>query len=117
MIVDVKMNLIDLLPPDQLVAAQRVYQLDWSNTWDVNAGVTLWNLKHPLAKTVMKKWKYLSQYGDKANLNNHLLEILSKNDDQQVSPRCFFHRSPYLFCFSDEFSNIPKVFANNTVAI
>lgn len=86
-----KMNLIDLLPPDQLVAAQRTFPFDWRHTWDVNAGVTLWNLKHSLATTVIKKWKHLSQYGHKADLNDHLLDILSKNDDQYVSTRCLFH--------------------------
>ena len=91
MIVDVNMNLIDLLPPDQLVAAQRTFPFDWRHTWDVNAGVTLWNLKHSLATTVTREWKHLSQYGHKADLNDHLLDILSKNDDQYVSSRCLFH--------------------------
>ena len=86
LIVNESTNLIDLIPPNQLLAAQRVYRFDWRNSWDINAGVTLWNLKHPLANTVMKRWKRLAQFGDEnQDSSSHRLEILSKNDDQYVS--------------------------------
>lgn len=85
MIVEKDVNWTNILPSDQLVAAQRVWKYDWKNTWDINAGVTLWNLHHPDATRVLDKWQRLSQYGDseKGDSNlDHRETILTKNDDQ-----------------------------------
>lgn len=80
MIVNMDIDLTSLVPDHKLMAAQRVWKYDWKNTWDVNAGVTIWNLRHPLAESVTKRWKSLSLYGDEDE--NHLETILAKNDDQ-----------------------------------
>jgi hypothetical protein len=57
-----------------LVAAHRVWKHDWHNTWDINAGVTLWNLHHPMAQSVADTWQHLSQH--------HPRQVLRQNDDQ-----------------------------------
>jgi hypothetical protein len=83
MIVNVEIDMPSLLKDDNLLAAQRVWKYDWQNTWDINAGVTLWNLRHPLASTVVQRWKHLSLYGSASDTPNHHQEdILKKNDDQ-----------------------------------
>ena len=42
-------------PEDILLVAQRVSGND--NSWDVNAGVMLWNLKHTLVRKVLSNWE------------------------------------------------------------
>ncbi|CAJ1960712.1 unnamed protein product [Cylindrotheca closterium] len=78
----------ELLPSNQLLAAQRVMRYDSSNAWDINAGVTLWNLHHPDFYSLVQRWKSMSQFGSmepdppKDKLRVHLENILTKNDDQ-----------------------------------
>lgn len=83
----------ELLPSQQMLAAQRVMRYDLSNTWDVNAGVTLWNLHHADFEELVKRWKQLSLFGtdvvdggknppSEQELKQHLETILTKNDDQ-----------------------------------
>ena len=59
---------------DYMLAAYRVWWHDWTSTWDVNAGITLWNLRHPLTQHVADEWW-------KSSLD-HPRDILLKNDDQ-----------------------------------
>ena len=59
---------------DYMLAAYRVWWHDWTCTWDVNAGITLWNLRHPLTQHVADEWL-------KSSLD-HPRDILLKNDDQ-----------------------------------
>jgi hypothetical protein len=85
MIVDLD-NIVEwskILPSDQLLAAQRVWKYDWKNSWDINAGVTLWNLHHPEVETVLNRWTLLSQHGsENGSSRDHRETILTKNDDQ-----------------------------------
>ena len=88
----------ELLPPNQLLAAQRVMRYDLSNTWDVNAGVTLWNLHHVDFEKLVRRWKRLSQFGtagkndpSKQELKQHLKTILTKNDDQYFLQTALLH--------------------------
>eukprot|EP00980_Cylindrotheca_fusiformis_P024586 scaffold12118_cov138-Cylindrotheca_fusiformis.AAC.3 len=83
MIVDFDVAWSKILPSHQLLAAQRVWRYDWKNTWDINAGITLWNLHHPDLETVLQRWKLLSQHGGSLQSSQaHRETILTKNDDQ-----------------------------------
>jgi hypothetical protein len=73
-------------------AAERGIQETTANsnrTWNVNIGVTLWNLHHPLTAPVVQAWKYKSQrriwFGQKDDDQKPLQTILrgisqSEND-------------------------------------
>jgi len=61
------------------LAAFRVWKFDWISTWDVNAGITLWNLRHPSTRIVAEDWLKLSLSDPK--------EVLLKNDDQYYLQR------------------------------
>eukprot|EP00536_Pseudo-nitzschia_multiseries_P014177 jgi/Psemu1/37762/gm1.37762_g len=61
------------------LAAYRVWQFDWISTWDVNAGITLWDLHHPSTRAVAEDWLRLS-LGDPK-------QVLLKNDDQYYLQR------------------------------
>jgi hypothetical protein len=59
---------------DYFLVAYRVWWNDWPWTWDVNAGITLWNLHHPTTKRVASTWLQQSLI--------HPKDVLLKNDDQ-----------------------------------
>ena len=61
------------------LVAYRVWKFDWISTWDVNAGITLWNLNHPHTKMVAEAWLRLSLSDPKG--------VLLKNDDQYYLQR------------------------------
>ena len=59
MIFDFGFDFGGLLPVKSMLAAQRVVAkagMKKRATWKINAGVTLWNLHHPLTKEVCQKW-------------------------------------------------------------
>lgn len=61
MIYDLGANISAILPESHLIAAQRVKIRDPAyrdvvNTWNINSGVTLWNLRHPNASGVIRQW-------------------------------------------------------------
>lgn len=56
------------------LVAYRVWRDDWSHTWDVNAGISLWNLHHPSTRRVAEMWLHGSL--------THPADVLLKNDDQ-----------------------------------
>jgi hypothetical protein len=58
MIYDFSKDLRNYLPQEggQMLAAHRVKASDDRHTWDINNGVTLWNLKHPLTPLVVDDW-------------------------------------------------------------
>jgi hypothetical protein len=80
MIVDFDVDLTDLLDKNDkktnhyLLAAHRVWKYDWHSTWDINAGITLWNLHHPLTQSVADTWQHSAQH--------HPRQVLRQNDDQ-----------------------------------
>jgi hypothetical protein len=59
---------------EYFVAAYRVWWTDWPWTWDINAGITLWNLNHATTRQVAQTWLSTSLTYPK--------DILLKNDDQ-----------------------------------
>jgi len=61
------------------LVAYRVWSLDFSDTWDVNAGITLWNLHHPTTRSLAENWLKLSL--------SHPKNVLLKNDDQYYLQR------------------------------
>jgi len=61
------------------LVAYRVWSLDYSDTWDVNAGITLWNLHHPTTRSLAKNWLKSSLSSPK--------DVLLKNDDQYYLQR------------------------------
>lgn len=79
MIVDFSVDITSLLPMTHLIAAHRVWKMDWKNTWDINAGITLWNLHHPTIENVWGQWKQLV-------VENPYL-VLERNDDQYFLQR------------------------------
>mmetsp|Transcript_14180 Transcript_14180/g.39246 ORF Transcript_14180/g.39246 Transcript_14180/m.39246 type:complete len:394 (+) Transcript_14180:195-1376(+) len=56
-IVDFDFNVLDLLPKHILLTAHKVWPHDVTHTWNVNAGVTLWNLHHKLFDKFVKTWE------------------------------------------------------------
>ena len=61
------------------LVAYRVSSLDSFDTWDVNAGITLWNLRHPMTRIIAEDWLRLSLA--------HPVDVLMKNDDQYFLQR------------------------------
>ncbi|OEU13905.1 hypothetical protein FRACYDRAFT_242259 [Fragilariopsis cylindrus CCMP1102] len=61
------------------LVAYRVWSLDPTDTWDVNAGITLWNLRHPKTRIVAEDWLKRSL--------SHPKDVLLKNDDQYYLQR------------------------------
>lgn len=59
---------------DYFLVAYRVWSGDWRHTWDVNAGISLWNLRHPSTAKVAELWLRGSL--------SHPIDVLLKNDDQ-----------------------------------
>lgn len=60
MIYDFDKDISDLMPPTNLMAANRVVAkkgVKKRATWKINAGVTLWNLHHPLTAAVADGWQ------------------------------------------------------------
>ena len=54
---DFDTDVTTLLSDEDMVAAERVKTHDMNQTWNINAGVMLWNLHHPLSKKVIRTWK------------------------------------------------------------
>lgn len=46
-----------------MLVAQRVHAYDPSNTWNINNGVMLWNLHHPLTESTTKAWDQACRKG------------------------------------------------------
>jgi hypothetical protein len=46
-----------------MLVAQRVHDYDPSNTWNINNGVMLWNLHHPLTESTTKAWEQACRKG------------------------------------------------------
>ncbi len=57
---DFETDVTTLLSDGDMVAAHRVKMHDVKRTWDINAGVMLWNLHHPLSQKVIRSWKRLA---------------------------------------------------------
>jgi hypothetical protein len=56
-IVDLDLDFLTLLPPEYMLAGQRVNPNDPLETWNINNGVTMWNLRHPRTKHIVNEWQ------------------------------------------------------------
>mmetsp|Transcript_3451 Transcript_3451/g.7602 ORF Transcript_3451/g.7602 Transcript_3451/m.7602 type:complete len:347 (-) Transcript_3451:213-1253(-) len=65
-IVDWEFDALDLLPEKNLLTAQMVRKKDPTYTFDINNGITLWNMRHPEFDFVLSKWKEIAM-GDVSN--------------------------------------------------
>jgi len=75
MIVNFSTDITRLLPMTHVLAAHRVWtNYDGRNTFDINAGITLWNLHHSTLPHILTNWNSLVQ--------NNPYMVLEKNDDQ-----------------------------------
>jgi hypothetical protein len=63
MVYKMDFDITTLLPQGQMLAAQKVHASDDSHTWDINAGVTLWDLHHPRIEKLAKEWLKNSKSG------------------------------------------------------
>lgn len=87
---DLDTDVTTLLSDEDMVAAERVKTHDVNRTWNINAGVMLWNLHHPLSLKVIRTWKRLALrtvdegnfQGDQKPLQNVLKQGLLR---EQVS--------------------------------
>lgn len=65
-IVGWEFDALDLLPEKNLLSAQKVRENDPTYTWDINNGITIWNMRHPEFDFVLSKWKEIA-IGDISN--------------------------------------------------
>jgi hypothetical protein len=56
MIVDFSRKISDMIPTDTMLVAHKVDPLFPDNTWNINAGVMLWNLRHPKTHNFAIAW-------------------------------------------------------------
>jgi len=57
-IVDLDFDVLKLLPFKYLFAAHKIYPSAPNTTWEINNGVTLWNLDHPDFDRVVDRWEH-----------------------------------------------------------
>ena len=55
-IVDIDQDVLDLMPESMLLTACRNHESDSLHTWNLNNGVTLWNLRHERMEEVYTEW-------------------------------------------------------------
>jgi hypothetical protein len=56
LIYDFSLDVTTLLRDGDLLAAHRVRELEDERTWNINNGITLWDLQHPLVIKIAKYW-------------------------------------------------------------
>jgi len=55
-IVDMHKDVLELMPESMLLTACRNHESDSPHTWNINNGVTLWNLRHERMEEVYTEW-------------------------------------------------------------
>lgn len=60
---EMDVDVTTLLPEGRMLAAHKVHPGDVDQTWDINAGVTLWDLHHPRTERLAKEWLKNSKSG------------------------------------------------------
>ncbi len=63
LIFDMEFDMTTILKNDDMLAALRVNKSDTLRTWNINNGVTLWNLNHNMTKKIAQKWLRLTSDG------------------------------------------------------
>ena len=53
---DFSFDVTSLLGQDDMLAAQKVSPNDVMRTWNVNNGITLWNLRHNTTMEIARRW-------------------------------------------------------------
>ena len=85
------------------LVAYRVWKFDSPSTWDINAGITLWNLRHPVTRLVAEDWL-------KSSLSDPE-QVLLKNDDQYFLQRSLQKvMAGCIFCSDDNSPTSTGVF-------
>ena len=56
-IVDLDQDALDLIPQSMLLTACRNHETDEPYTWNINNGVTIWNLRHGKMNQVYDEWR------------------------------------------------------------
>jgi hypothetical protein len=56
MIYNLSSDVTQLINDDDILAGHRVNPIDSEMTWNINNGVTLWNLDHPMTAKVARNW-------------------------------------------------------------
>jgi hypothetical protein len=79
LIYDFDRDVTALLTDGDMLAAQRVNETDEPRTWNINNGVCLWNLRHPLTKRISFDWlrrtrEGLDRIGEKEHGDQHYLQ-------------------------------------------
>jgi disulfide oxidoreductase YuzD len=72
---DFSRDIATLIPDNRMMLAHRVKRNDTDATWDINIGVTLWNLRHVATFPFCKAWK-------KACLNRIINHPTLRDSDQ-----------------------------------
>ena len=72
---DFTRDIASLLPKDRMMLAHKVKRNESSSSWNINIGVTLWNLHHMATKPVVRAWK-------KACINRIVHHPTSRDSDQ-----------------------------------
>mmetsp|Transcript_13614 Transcript_13614/g.19838 ORF Transcript_13614/g.19838 Transcript_13614/m.19838 type:complete len:386 (+) Transcript_13614:119-1276(+) len=98
-IIDLDLDFLSLIQ-DKMLAAHRVNQSHAIHTWDVNNGVTLWNLKHPKTKQIVDEWKdrwlqRVDTHHDKwISDQDPMQELLKEKSDEERSHMIHSMASP-----------------------
>jgi hypothetical protein len=109
LIYNLNFDVTDLIEDHDMLAAHRVSDLDGQRTWNINNGVTLWNLKHNLTKKVARQWLKRTVDG----LNGAKEHGWSEHGDQHYLHRSLMKEKGavnHIRALSDEFR-----YANATV--
>ena len=61
MVYDFSKDLRAYVPPGHMLAAQRVDAADDAHAWNLNDGVTIWDLHHPLTQEVVDDWYQMTR--------------------------------------------------------
>jgi hypothetical protein len=98
MMYDFTRDISELIPSDRLIMAHKVYKRGFH--FSVNIGVILWNLRHPMIKTVVKRWKDICTaqvfLGISDNDQNPLQRLL-----QVMGPRKFIQGNRNEFAYNE----------------
>jgi hypothetical protein len=63
MIYDFERDVTELITEEEMLVAHRVREKEGPRTWNINNGVSLWNLHHPLTRMTLTRWNQSSWEG------------------------------------------------------
>lgn len=85
-------DITTVLNDDEMLAAQRVDREDTRRTWNINNGITLWNLKHNMTKRISATWLQkatialdgVREFGWSHNGDQHYLHLSLQSEEGAV---------------------------------